>query len=77
MATPLTARDAFVVKNPSLSAALHDSRLAIVRENKEDHGSCGSDYVKSIVFGGLDGKHAIFLFLFHILFLIIVWFHFL
>eukprot|EP01060_Flectonema_neradi_P037034 TRINITY_DN7340_c0_g1_i1.p1 TRINITY_DN7340_c0_g1~~TRINITY_DN7340_c0_g1_i1.p1 ORF type:complete len:319 (+),score=77.79 TRINITY_DN7340_c0_g1_i1:67-957(+) len=41
------ARDAFKNKDVAASRKAH--------ENKEDHGGTGSEYVKSIVFGGLDG----------------------
>ena len=41
---------AFAAGDAAMSRALHEATRA-----EEDHGGFGSDYVKSIVFGGLDG----------------------
>lgn len=47
---------AFLLGDVSASKSLHDSAIGSVATNAtEVHGGWGSDYVKSIVFGGLDG----------------------
>lgn len=48
------ARDAFVAGDADASRQLHETLLA-PSEAKENHGGLGSDFIKSIVFGGLDG----------------------
>ena len=50
------AQAAFDSGDASVSKALHEAGAAAgVGAAKESHGGFGSDYVKSIVFGGLDG----------------------
>jgi hypothetical protein len=53
------AREAFSTGDAEASRAMHEStRVAhdgAVAKADENHGGFGSDYVKSIVFGGLDG----------------------
>lgn len=44
-------REAFNKGDADASMLLHDAK----RHAPEQHGGSGSDYVKSIVFGGLDG----------------------
>lgn len=46
------ARDAFADRNVEASAAFH---LLKHKEAEKKHGGAGSDRIKSIVFGGLDG----------------------
>ena len=48
--TTAGAQAAYGTGDADKSRSLHDASAA-----KEDHGGFGSDYVKSIVFGGLDG----------------------
>lgn len=48
------ARDAFAAGDLEASAAAHRAKAGIV-SSPEQHGGAGSDYIKSIVFGGLDG----------------------
>ncbi len=47
------ARDAFDTRDVAASAAAHTAKAAL--QPAEAHGGTGSDYIKSIVFGGLDG----------------------
>lgn len=48
------ARDAFFAGDVEASRSLHEALVA-PSEAKENHGGVGSDFIKSIVFGGLDG----------------------
>jgi hypothetical protein len=43
-------------KDPSKSKAAHDGKVAAT----EDHSGGGGAYIKSVVFGGLDGIVAVF-----------------
>lgn len=51
------ARAAFASGNAKKSRLLHDAKAAQPDRTAgvEDHGGVGADYIKSIVFGGLDG----------------------
>lgn len=46
------ARDAYAERNVEVSAAVH---MLKHKEAEKKHGGTGSDRIKSIVFGGLDG----------------------
>ena len=57
-ARPASVQAAFSAGDADKSRALHDAPppgVGGAAGAKEDHGGFGSDYVKSIVFGGLDG----------------------
>lgn len=50
------ARTAYAAGDVPASVAAHEAKAGtLVARSKEDHGGAGSDYIKSIVFGGLDG----------------------
>lgn len=49
------ARNAYDMGDADASRAAHTIGLTKKPAAKEDHGGAGSDYIKSIVFGGLDG----------------------
>ena len=61
----ITPRNAFEGKDAAASRAAHDAaytaatgktdNAGAVGDAKEDHGGLGSEFVKSLVFGGLDG----------------------
>jgi len=51
-ASAATPKEAFAARDADASRAAHDARRAAATE---DHGGAGSDFVKSLVFGGLDG----------------------
>jgi len=55
---PTTPAEAFALQDASASRAVHDAHAAEKAADKaaaEDHGGFGSDFIKSLIFGGLDG----------------------
>jgi hypothetical protein len=51
------ARRAHSAGDAAASKAVHDEKAAVLAA-EEVHGGSGADYIKSIVFGGLDGELA-------------------
>lgn len=50
------AKAAYAADDVAASKTAHEAKAGtLVARAKEDHGGAGSDYIKSIVFGGLDG----------------------
>jgi hypothetical protein len=52
------ARRAHSAGDAAASKAAHDEKAAVLAA-EEVHGGSGADYIKSIVFGGLDGELAV------------------
>jgi VIT1/CCC1 family predicted Fe2+/Mn2+ transporter len=56
LSTATLVEEAYISNDVDKSKQVHDLKASsIVKEQKEDHGGVGSEFVKSIVFGGLDG----------------------
>lgn len=49
------ARDAFAAGDVATSKAVHDAKATELAQAEEKHGGFGSDFIKSVVFGGIDG----------------------
>lgn len=49
------ARSAFTAGDVDASKAAHDAKATSIAAAVEDHGGAGAEYVKSIVFGAIDG----------------------
>ena len=51
----ITPSAAFAAGDAAASAAAHDAKAAAGTDAEEIHGGTGSDVIKSIIFGGVDG----------------------